>query len=255
MTPRRDTPVINYVPPLENWVPVESVSDRQIPVDSPSGILPRTRQTSEAPPISPTAAIYASLETAFNFLNDRLFEPFGHRLPPCLITLPRRGRLLGYFTHEQYITRDGREFADEIGLDSRQFHTTPIKDVLSTLVHEMVHCEQQRFGKPSVRHHNREFSKWMGRVGLITSDTGAPGGRSIGRNMSEYTEPGGLFDRTCDELLASGWVLDWAAVEAPKQSKRSASRVAYHCEQCSAVLWGVASLRATGIRPSCDRCR
>jgi hypothetical protein len=127
--------------------------------------------------------------------------------------------------------------------------------VLSTIAHEMVHCEQQRFGKPSVRYHNKEFSAWMRRIGLITSDTGAPGGRSIGRNMSEYTEPGGLFDRTCDELLASGWVLDWSAIEAERSPKRSACRVAYHCEQCGAVLWGVASLRATGIRPSCDRCR
>ena len=50
------------------------------------------------------------------------------------------------------------------------------------LVHEMTHLEQEEYGKPGKKgHHNREWVGLMERVGLIPSDTGAPGGKQTGR--------------------------------------------------------------------------
>jgi hypothetical protein len=205
---------------------------------------------------SPTEHVYDSLDYAFTVFNERLFEPLlGIRVPPCVITLSSQRRAFGYFHGAQFVTHDGRQFADLIALNPRRFHATP-SEVLSTLGHEMMHGAQQHYGKPSGRHHNRQFSQWMARIGLTTSDTGKPGGNPTGRNMSEYVTPGGPFEILCAELLADGWGIDWAAVEAPEQPpKPLKNKVAYSCDRCGIVLWGEPKHHSIGVRPSCQHCR
>ena len=51
-------------------------------------------------------------------------------------------------------------------------------------MHEMAHLEQHHFGKPSrAGYHNKQWAGMMKAVGLIRSDTGAPGGQN-GRKES-----------------------------------------------------------------------
>lgn len=52
-------------------------------------------------------------------------------------------------------------------------HARTDRDILSTLLHEMVHHWQYRFGTPGRRgYHNIEFAAKMLEVGLHASDTG-----------------------------------------------------------------------------------
>jgi hypothetical protein len=156
--------------------------------------------------ISPTAEIFGSLETAFDFFNERLFS---QRLPPCAFNMERRRNVYGHFHGGRFVRRDGSETADEISINPQFLRTRP---VLQTIGHEMVHCEQFHFGHPSRNgYHNRQFAEWMCRIDLIPGDTGKPGGKQTGQRMADYIKPGGRFERVCEELLATGWSLDWGA--------------------------------------------
>jgi hypothetical protein len=56
----------------------------------------------------------------------------------------------------------------------------------------MVHQEQKHFGKPSRNgYHNKQWSRWMERIGLVPSATGAPGGKRTGQRMTHYIIRGG----------------------------------------------------------------
>ena len=60
-----------------------------------------------------------------------------------------------------------------------------------TLVHEMVHLEQQHFGEPSRNgYHNRQWAEWMQRIGLHPSDTGAVGGKRTGQRVALHRAEG-----------------------------------------------------------------
>jgi hypothetical protein len=56
------------------------------------------------------------------------------------------------------------------------------------------------FGK-----HNKEWAAMMKAVGLIPSDTAAPGGREVGQKVSHPIEAGGRFERACAELVKQGF--------------------------------------------------
>ena len=74
----------------------------------------------------------------------------------------------------------------------------------------MTHLEQFHFGKPSPGgYHNKQWGDYMRRVGLYPSNTGAPGGKETGVQMTHYILDGEAFDRACDALLASGWAIRW----------------------------------------------
>lgn len=70
---------------------------------------------------------------------------------------------------------------DEIALNPELLEERSVKETLSTLVHEMVHLEQEHFGEaPKRAYHNKQWAEWMDRVGLVPSTTAAPGGKRTG---------------------------------------------------------------------------
>jgi hypothetical protein len=86
---------------------------------------------------NPTALTYTSLSLAYDFLNMELFSG---ALPPCLITVQRKQGSFGYFSGERFQnTANQEEITDEIALNPAHFATRSPEQVLSTLVHEMVH--------------------------------------------------------------------------------------------------------------------
>jgi len=98
---------------------------------------------------------------------------FNQALPPCLITLQRHGRYYGYFSPERFKHRDKDTTTDEIAINPDYIHQVDVIEVLATLVHEMLHLQQEHFGTPSRgRYHNKQWAKMMEDVGLIPSDTG-----------------------------------------------------------------------------------
>ncbi len=143
--------------------------------------------------VPPTTQAYHQLQLAYDFFKVELFLV---ALPPCFITLQRKGaNTFGYFSPARFATAAG-ETADEIALNPRHFATRSFSAVMSTLVHEMVHQWHHHFGRRKSRtaYHNREWAGEMLRLGLHPSDTGEPGGRMTGQTMSHYIIAGGRFE-------------------------------------------------------------
>lgn len=189
--------------------------------------------------INPTQRTYKTLDDAYRFFNGRLF---GGKLPGCLITMQRSKKAYGYFAGGRFGSVDGKEVTDEIALNPSHFRSRTTEQSLSTLVHEMAHLQQHHFGKPSRSgYHNKEWAQMMRAVGLIPSDTGAPGGREVGQKVSHYIEDGGAFDRACAELVSKGfdalYVELWSEGEAAKRKKKAASKTRYTCPDCGLNAW------------------
>ena len=163
--------------------------------------------------------IYGSLEVAFDLFNEKLFDK---RLPPAAFSLQRRRDTYGHFHGGCFMRRDGSQVADEISLNPQYLRTQPVMQVLQMIGHEMCHAVQFHFpgehGAPSrAGYHNKGLAAIMNGIGLIPSDTGAPGGKQTGQRVLDYVRPGGRFEQVCKELLALravGWGLDWGDRDA-----------------------------------------
>ncbi len=189
--------------------------------------------------ITPTQRTYNTLDDAYRFFNQRLF---GGKLPGCLITMQRSAKAYGYFAGGRFGSPDGKEMTDEIALNPSHFRSRTTEQSLSTLVHEMAHLQQHHFGTPGrTSYHNKEWARMMRAVGLIPSDTGAPGGREVGQKVSHYIEDGGKFALACAELVSHGfdalYVELWGEGEAAKRKKKTASKTKYTCPACCVNAW------------------
>jgi predicted SprT family Zn-dependent metalloprotease len=177
---------------------------------------------------SPTAETYMGLEKAFDHFNKALFES---RLPPVMFTLTRKKGARGYFWAEQFEHRDG-DRTHEISLNPESMSRT-IEAVMSTLVHEMTHLEQQEFGNPGKNgHHNMEWAELMMRVGLTPTDGT---GKMTGRKVTHEIDEGGPFDCAMADLMP----FDIPYFTAPKvaaEKKKDLSKVKHECG-CGQKAW------------------
>ena len=156
---------------------------------------------------APTPEQYDRLQRAFDLFNERLF---GGELPPCLITLQRQKRVMGYFSHRRFVNAAG-EATDELAMNPEFFGEERVLEVLQTIAHEMCHLWQSHFGKPGRgRYHNKEWADKMEAIGLMPSDTGRPGGNRTGDHMADYPMEGGRFLEVAKELLSTEYNIPWA---------------------------------------------
>lgn len=156
--------------------------------------------------MNPTQETYTALERAYQYFNQCLF---GGRLPSCLIVFQRQPKMMGYVSHQRWIT-DKQDLTDELAINPEYFLGHPLLEVMQTLVHEQCHIWQHHFGKPSRRsYHNREWANKMEEVGLMPSTTGKPGGRRTGQHMNDYVIYGGRFQEAFFELKQQGFTLPW----------------------------------------------
>jgi SprT-like family len=185
------------------------------------------------------------LQLAYEFFKVHLFNLADW--PPCFITLQRRGSCtLGYFSPARFATADD-QVADEIALNPRHFKNRSFVDVMSTLVHEMVHAWQHHHGRKwsGSTYHNREWAGEMLRLGLHPSHTGEPGGKMTGQSMSHYIIPGGRFEQSIAQLRRMLPGLTWFDADAahvlPKglagsdliaPASLSGRRTVYRCPAC-----------------------
>lgn len=170
---------------------------------------------------SPTVSFYGELQKAYDQFNGALFEG---KLPPCLITLRSSNHAYGYHHTKRFVSPRG-EFLDELGLHPGFFTLRPVEEVLSTLVHEMVHHWQGHFGAQTRSNpHNREWGQKMKQVGLIPSNTALPGGKVTGRTMSHYIDPQGQFIEACREVVRSGFKIEWLDRHAPRHEEHAEER-------------------------------
>jgi hypothetical protein len=194
----------------------------------------------------PTERTYSQLRRAYDFFNERLF---GNKLPEALITLRTHGHSYGYFARERFADLQANKH-DEIALNAQHFGVRTMSQTLSTLVHEMVHLEQYHFGKPGRRgYHNREWADLMEARGLIASNTGAPGGKRTGQQMTHYIVDGGPYDPAYRELVAGGFDELLADVWRGPDRKKSESKTKFTCPKCRQNAWG-----APTIEIDCHQC-
>ena len=217
---------------------------------------------------TPTSEAYAELQVAFDHFNSAIFEG---ALPSCLISLRSDGGSIGYFSGGRFVGRATGELIDEIALNAGYFGICPIREIMQTLVHEMVHQWQHHFGTPGRgRYHNREWADKMEAIGLMPSDTGAAGGKRTGDSVSDYVIDGGRFDDACRDLLTRDYTLSWLDRFPPKPPSPNAltsaddglrdavrlmtfsqggakpnksNRVKYRCPICCAQAWGKPGLQ------------
>jgi SprT-like family len=190
-----------------------------------------------------TPRVHQALDVAFNHFNKTLFKG---KLPRCVITVSTKdSRSLGYFANQRFEHSDKSAIVDNINM-SPYFFDRGARAVLSTLVHEMTHLEQFRFGEPSrAGYHNTAWGELMRRVGLEPSNTGAPGGKTTGQQMSHYIIEGGVFDRAFEALMAKGWndilPVDIWRMGVNGKGKRvkpaGATRSKFTCPGCDLNAW------------------
>ncbi|MEP4192023.1 MAG: SprT-like domain-containing protein, partial [Sneathiella sp.] len=196
----------------------------------------------------PTEEAHEQLQKAYDFFNQSLFSG---RLPSCLIIHARKGRTYGYYSPDRWEREGAVRAVDEIALNPQHFRNRSIEDVLSTLVHEMTHLEQHHFGKPARRgYHDRAWGELMKRVGLYPSQTGKPGGKETGQQMTHYILKNGPFEKTVKELLNSGFSLTWsdtiqegASDNSDPANPKKKSKWKFTCSACGQNSWGKADTK------------
>jgi predicted SprT family Zn-dependent metalloprotease len=181
---------------------------------------------------------YEAYQFAFDHFNRTLFEC---KLPYCLITFQRIANGKAYFWGSTFTARHGEQLTDEIAMNPEAMDR-PDLEILSTLAHEMCHLWQHHFGKPSRSgYHNKEWAARMLAIGLIPSDTGKPGGKQTGQNMTHYIAPGGQFVRIAKRLIASGFALKWQShaqgAKGATSAAKARSKTKYTCPQCEQNAW------------------
>lgn len=208
-------------------------------------------------PSTPTAEAYEFWQEAFHYFNDRLFQG---ALNDSVITLTR-SRALGYFCPGAFQNRDGAS-AHEISMNPTWFDACGDVTALSILNHEMVHQWRHDFGplnrkggKGQRGYHDTIWADKMEALGLVPSNTGEPGGRRLGFQMSHYIIEGGRFERACRDFLCDGNFVDWhdgrfkrpnnpivtGVAEAPATSKGTRTR--FVCACCDVKAYARASAR------------
>lgn len=228
-----------------------------------------TYNTARRNPIkgTPTGDTYTAFQTAFAFFNERLFEG---KLPNCLITLRTFGKARAYFSPDRFVDLGALATTHEIAIDPRQFMDRTSIEILSTVVHEMTHLWQAETSGKAQKYgyHDLAWGTKMKEIGLYPSNTGQPGGKETGRQMTHYIIEGGAFEVAALELVGAGkFSATWADIEgflmvppdavdpavagalgaklpAPKKATavKSGARVKYTCTHCASAVWGRSTL-------------
>jgi hypothetical protein len=191
--------------------------------------------TTLATSTDPTRDQWSAYAAAFDYFNAALF---GDALPRCILNFSRRARKGGFFAPLCWEREDGR--THEISLNPDCLKSPP-HWMMSVLVHEMTHLWQQEFGKPSRgNYRNREYADKMKSLGLITSQTGQPGGKPTGQGMSHYIVDGGPFD-VAFQAMPLEYLLPWTSGRPTANGDRDPkdkNKIKYTCPGCAAGVWG-----------------
>ena len=210
-------------------------------------ILDRTTQNEDdvGGSTNPTEAVHSGFYQAFKFFNAELF---GGALPDALIDLQRRARSRGHFAGERFGHRRRGDKVDEIALNPQTFIDRTDQEIISTLVHEMVHLWQFHFGKPGRRgYHNKQWAAKMEALGLMPSHTGEPGGKKTGQRVTHYIIPNGPYDTKWKALASSGYTLDYQDRLVGRPPEPRKMKVRYACPRCSIHVWGKPDIRVACI--------
>jgi hypothetical protein len=229
-------------------------------------MLERVKRAERDQPRALSQSHYVLLTRAYQHFNKTLFAGRdGGVLPPVegtaeakeaehvvIFTAARKGNSRGYFSPDRWDLRSGGGNAvHEVNLNPDHFYNRPDDEICSTLVHETVHLWQYVFGKdpPRRTYHNKEWSSKMMAIGLMPSNTGAPGGKTTGAKMSHYIVRGGAFAKAFAQLAATGFKFELESKAYAAKERQPTSKVKVTCPQCGQNAWG-----KEGLAVRCDDC-
>ncbi|MEM6251305.1 MAG: SprT-like domain-containing protein [Cyanobacteria bacterium P01_D01_bin.156] len=204
---------------------------------------------------TPTHEQIGACQKAYDYFNGTLFDG---TLPDVMENFSRKSRAKGFYSSESWYK--GEHCIPEISLNPDML-ARPTIEVMSTLVHEMVHHWQYTYGKPSRRgYHNREWAQMMELIGLMPSSTGEPGGKRTGFRVTHYLIKGGRFFNVFSQMpedCLMPWIhlpkkIDNRKVNSKvRKTGESNSRVKskFTCPLCQANAWGKPSSNLI-----CGRC-
>jgi predicted SprT family Zn-dependent metalloprotease len=190
-------------------------------------------------PIAITRVEYDAQQKAFEYLNETLFDG---ALPNVAIVYSRRAHSGGHFAPDRFTYRGdagGREH--ELSLNPDSFTGRSDEWIVSSLLHEMVHLWQHRFGtkkRKNYAYHDKEWAAKMEALGLMPSNSGMVGGKRTGQRMDHYILPGGAYQQAFKALAATGWKLNLQSTIVAGGAKALPSKVKFTCPDCGSNVWG-----------------
>jgi predicted SprT family Zn-dependent metalloprotease len=178
-----------------------------------------------------TKEFYDSLQYAYDYFNEKLFDS---ELPSqTLITLNRKTNVLGYYKRNAFTNKDCENIC-EIALNPDGFNR-PIKEVLSTLVHDMCHLLCDVRGYVSRKgHHSKQWCALMKDLcGLqpVSCKSGEDFNDG-GAKMTHRILDGDIFDLACDELLEEITFDLTNIVEIKEKKEKKITKFIYICPEC-----------------------
>lgn len=203
--------------------------------------------------LQPTRETYTALQDAFDYFNRNLFNS---ELPQVLIVLHRKKGAKGYFWADMWHSQetlsdilDDNKVVSEIALTPETLNRSD-KEILSTLVHEMVHLWQHTCGTPSrSAYHNKEWADMMEEIGLHPTHNGQWDGKPTGQKVTHLIVEAHRFDVAATTFLEDRKVIQWFGIQqGTKETKKN--KVLYTC-QCVPVVkvWG-----KPGLAIACELC-
>lgn len=195
-----------------------------------------------------TLELFGALQNAYNYFREHLFNS---SLSKVVLTLNRTVYSWGYYRPLGWLN-ESCENLPEININPNGLYREPA-DVMSTLVHEMVHHQQYQYGKPGRgKYHNTEFARLMLTIGLVCSATGQPGGKQTGDRMTHYIDENGLFVQVFSKmpkefLLPFKPYQDRTEQGLPNKTGGitkavDPSKTKFTCIGCGSAAWGKPSL-------------
>lgn len=199
--------------------------------------------------ISLSKAQYETLDKAYKFFNQKLFE---NKLPDCMLLMQRKGkRNLGYFHPERFVDRQLIDEArskkmknsvpriDELSLNPDNFVGRSDIEIMQTLVHEMAHVWQFRCTDkyPRNGYHDKVWGRQMEAIGLMPSNTGEEGGKRTGQQMMDYPIKGGKFEIACKAFLKSNKIKLTSFPLPAAASTQNKNKTKYTCPSCEMNAW------------------
>ena len=185
-------------------------------------------------PLSPALEQTARLVVAFDLFNQELFDG---ALPPVWLQLRNKPGSYGYFQPNKWASADG-SLIDVISLDSRTASERPLKELLSTLAHEMCHqyvCRVINDGK-ATGGHGGDWRREMLRIGLPPIQIGA-----TWRSATHSIASDGLFAEVFAKHEAQLKALPWQECVKQANRGRGLDRVRFQCPTCGSNAWARAA--------------
>lgn len=193
--------------------------------------------------VSSSGKLTSCFVDAYNFFNKELFN--SELSESIIFNFVRKRRNHGYFMSNCWIDGDDNVIS-EISINPDSMFNREVKEVFSTLVHEMCHLWQMLYGKPSKgNYHNGEFAKKMEDIGLMTSQSGMPEGKRTGSPMTHYIVEDGKFDKAF--TIIKDVKIPFIGIPDPGKEKPKGGYVKFICPNCDTVFRGNKNIRASCV--------